>query len=76
MTLDQIIEQAKQLTPRQKMRLIQAISLDIEQALIKPKVKPHRSLLGICADLGKAPSAEDIDEIRQEMWSNFEDEDI
>ncbi|MGB3206330.1 MAG: hypothetical protein WBB28_15175 [Crinalium sp.] len=76
MTLEQIIEQAKQLTPREKMRLIQAISPDIQEALIKPEIKPRRSLLGICANLGEAPSAEEIDQIRQEIWSNFEREDI
>lgn len=76
MTLEQIIEQAKQLTPWEKMRLIQAISPDIQAALIKPEIKPRRSLLGICASLGKAPSAEEIDQIRQEIWSSFEREDI
>jgi hypothetical protein len=37
---------------------------------------PRRSLLGLCADLGPAPSAEDIDEARREMWSGFPREDI
>ncbi len=76
MTLETIIQQAKQLTPWEKMRLIQAISPDIEKALIQTEKKPKRSLLGICADLGQAPSAEEIDEIRQEIWSKFEREDI
>ena len=72
MTLEQIISQAKQLNPLEKMRLIQAISPDIEQALIKPeKIKTRRSLWGICANLGQAPSEEDIDKTRQEMWSKF-----
>jgi hypothetical protein len=30
----------------------------------------------LCADLGPAPSAEDIDEIRHEMWAGFPREDI
>jgi len=38
--------------------------------------KPKRSLYGICADLGPAPSAEEIDESRREMWGNFPREDI
>jgi hypothetical protein len=37
---------------------------------------PRRSLYGLCADLGPAPSAEDIDEVRREMWANFPREDI
>jgi hypothetical protein len=76
MTLEQVIQQAKQLTPWEKMQLIQAISPDIEKALMKPEIKPRRSLWGICANLGQAPSAEEIDEIRQEMWSTFERKDI
>ena len=28
-------------------------------------------LVGLCADLGPAPSAEDIDEARREMWASF-----
>ena len=31
----------------------------------------RRSILGLCADLGPAPSAEDIDQARREMWSTF-----
>jgi hypothetical protein len=30
---------------------------------------PKRSLLGILADFGPAPSAKEIDEIRREMWA-------
>ena len=38
--------------------------------------KPLKSLLGLCADLGSAPSAEDIDEMRQDMLAGFPREDI
>ncbi len=37
---------------------------------------PRRSLLGLWADFGPAPSAEDIDEARREMWDNFPRDDI
>jgi len=30
-----------------------------------------RSVYGICADLGSAPSAEEIDETRREVFENF-----
>ena len=30
-----------------------------------------RALFGLCADLGPAPSAEEIDDARREMWSAF-----
>ncbi|NEQ69638.1 MAG: hypothetical protein F6K21_29930 [Symploca sp. SIO2D2] len=48
---------------------------DIELELQQVK-KPHQSLWGICRDLGKAPSAEDIDLMRQEAWDNFPRENI
>jgi hypothetical protein len=35
-----------------------------------------RSLIGLCADLGPAPSAEEIDEARREMWAGFPRDDI
>jgi len=44
--------------------------------LIPTEIKPRRSLWGICADLGQAPSAEDIDQVRQEIGLGFEREDI
>lgn len=31
----------------------------------------HRSSYGALKHLGPAPSAEDIDQVRQEMWANF-----
>ena len=35
-----------------------------------------RSFIGLCADLGPAPSAEEIDEARREMWTGFPRDDI
>jgi hypothetical protein len=43
----------------------------LEQELEESPPKPKRSLLGLWADLGPAPSVEDIDEARREMWGNF-----
>jgi hypothetical protein len=41
-----------------------------EAASAMPSPAPH-PLIGLCADLGPAPSAEDIDEARREMWASF-----
>ena len=38
--------------------------------------EPLVSLYGILAHLGPAPSEEDIDEIRREMWNDFPRDDI
>ncbi|WP_354635656.1 hypothetical protein [Planktothricoides raciborskii] len=34
--------------------------------------QPRRSLWGICADLGTAPSAEEIDDAGRDIWANFQ----
>jgi hypothetical protein len=35
-----------------------------------------RGFIGLCVDLGPAPSAEGIDEARREMWAGFPRDDI
>lgn len=39
-------------------------------------LQPRRSLYGIFAHLGTAPSAEEIDQARAEAWANFPREDL
>jgi hypothetical protein len=73
-TLEQVVALARQLPPLEKIRLIERIVPEIERDIMDQK--PLKSLLGLCADLGPAPSAEDIDQIRQEMWARFPREDI
>ena len=73
-TLEQVLALARQLPSLDKVRLIERIAPDIERDIRQQQ--PLKSLLGLCADLGPAPSAEDIDEIRREMWDNFPREDI
>ena len=78
-TLDQVVSLARQLSALEKVRLIERHAPDIERDLSRQEggqKRPLRSLLGLCADLGTAPSAEDIDEIRQEMWAGFPRGDI
>ncbi|MCT7949961.1 hypothetical protein NG798_09200 [Ancylothrix sp. C2] len=74
--LQEVLQLAKQLSSVDKMRLIQQIAPDIEQELMVSNNKPRKSLWGLCADLGPAPSAEEIEEMRQEAWANFPREDI
>lgn len=73
-TLEQVLSLARQLPPLDKVRLIEHIAPDIERDIRRHK--PLKSLLGLCADLGPAPSAKDIDEVRREMWKDFPREDI
>ncbi len=78
MTLEQVVEFARQLTPREKAQLIAQIIPDVEAMLaqVDTKRKPLRSVYGLCHDLGPAPSANDIDEARQELFKNFPRTDI
>ena len=76
MTLQEVLKLAKQLTPIDKVRLIQQLTPDLEQELARQKPQPTKSLWGLCADLGTAPSTEEIALTRREEWNNFPREDI
>ena len=64
------------LSPIEKVRLMERLAATLEQDLKEQRKAPLPSLRGLLADLGPAPSAEDIDEMRREMWKNFPHEDI
>ena len=78
MSFDQVLELAKRLQPADQARLVEQLAPVLVEALTatEAKPKPRRSLLGILAHLGSAPSAEEIDEARREAWANFPREDI
>jgi hypothetical protein len=76
MTLQEVLKLAKQLSLLDKIRLIQQITPDIELEIAENQKTPRRTLWGLCADLGTAPSAQEIDKIRAEEWANFPREDI
>jgi hypothetical protein len=75
-TLEQVVSLARQLPPVEKIRLIEHMVPEIKRDMFGQRPPRRKSLLGLCADLGPAPSVEDIDEIRQEMWAGFPREDI
>ena len=75
-TLEQVVSLARQLPPVEKIRLIERMVPEIERDMLGQRPPKRRSLLGLCADLGPAPSAEDIEEVRREMWADFPREDI
>ena len=76
MTLQEVLNLAKQLSPVDKIRLVQKIAPEIEQDLIANQRTPCQSLWGLCTHLGIAPSAAEIDAVRQDQWANFPREDI
>ncbi len=69
-TFDQVFNLAQRLPLIDQIKLIARLGPAVEQALDKTELpeKPSRPYLyGALADLGPAPSSEDIDEIRREM---------
>lgn len=78
-TIEQILNLAKTLKPTEREQLIARLKTVLESSPIKSDAEPatpRRSLRGLLSDLGPAPSAEDIDEARREMWGNFPREDF
>ena len=76
--LEDVLDLVDQLSVIDKVRVIEHVAPQIERELAEspPSRQPLRSLYGVLADLGPAPSAEDIDEVQQEMWANFPHDDI
>lgn len=78
-SFDQVFNLAQRLPLIDQIKLIARPGPAVEQALDKaelPEKSPRLYLYGALADLGTAPSSENIDEIRREMWANFPREDI
>lgn len=74
-TLAQVLAMARQLRPVDQARLVARLAPMVERVLDQnestlpsPADTPIRGLL---RDLGPAPSAEEIDEVRREMWASF-----
>jgi hypothetical protein len=76
MTLQEVVNLVKQLSLVDKVRLIKQVVPEIEKELIAKSSTPRHSLWGLCADLGKAPSADEIDQVRREEWASFPRQDF
>jgi hypothetical protein len=76
-TIEEVLSLARQLSPGQKLRLIEAIVPDLEEPLqrAEEREKPLRSLYGLWKDFGVSIGAEEIDAARREMWENNRRED-
>jgi hypothetical protein len=71
--LEQAVALASNLSPVDKVRLVEQIMTTLERDLMHSSKKPKRSLYGLWS--GVSISAEEIDEARREMWGNFPRED-
>lgn len=74
-TLNEVAVQALQLPPLDKVRLVEQLIATLKQDLTPPS-SPLMSWRGLCADLGGAPTSEEIDEARKEAWANFPREEL
>ena len=75
-TLEHVLHLIRDLPLVDKVRLIEKVAPEIERELQGGPSAPRRSLWGLCADLGPAPSAQEIDQARREAWSKFAHEDV
>jgi len=78
-TFDQVFALAQRLRPIDQARLIVRLAPKVEwlleQVEPRPSSSPRTPLRGLLADLGPAPSAEEIDAVQREMWLTFMQED-
>jgi len=75
MTLKEIIDQVKQLSLSDKVRLIEQVTPQIKRELrVAQMVAPRKSLRGIWR--GVDITEDDINQARNEMWANFPREDF
>lgn len=74
--LEVIIAQAILLSPLDKVRLVERVMAGLKLDLLSSSNEPRRSIYGIFAHLSPAPSAETIDEVRREVWTDFPRKDI
>lgn len=75
-TLDEVLNLARQLSPVDKVRLIERVAPEVERDLATARDSRTRSLLGILKDLGPAPSLEEINATRHEAWASFPPDDV
>ena len=68
---EMVLELLRWLPPRERLRVIARVLPEVDREIPLVPVIPKKSLLGALRDLGTAPSAEEIDEARREMWGNF-----
>lgn len=61
-----MLNQVRQLSLVDKVRLIEQVAPEIERELATDKPSPRKSLWGLCTDLGVSPSVDEINQARQE----------
>jgi hypothetical protein len=73
-TLEEVLNLAKQLSPLERIRLIEQITPQLKRDLVVTSSQPRKSLRGIWKGIDITEA--DIAEVKAEMSSNFPREDI
>ena len=73
-TVDDLAILAEQLSTIDKVRLIERLAPQIAQDLQSGRLKPRKSLRGLWR--GASLDADEIDQIRHEVWRNFPRDDF
>jgi hypothetical protein len=73
-SLERLLELARKLSVRDKIRLIKRLAPQIERDLDHCPPARHRSLRGLWRGLDL--SEDDISEVRREVWHEFPREDV
>jgi hypothetical protein len=71
LSIEELIEFADQLSAKERARLAEHLVSGLARELDEAPPTPRRSLLGILAEYGPAPSDEEIAEARREMWGSI-----
>lgn len=71
LSVDELVALAAHLSAQERVRLTERIVANLSQDSSESARTPRRSLRGLWADLGPAPTDEEIEEDRREMWGTF-----
>jgi hypothetical protein len=68
---EEVVQSALKLSPMDKVRLIERLASVLKYDVASQVTAPRQSLYGVLANLGPAPSEEDIAEARRDMFAGI-----
>jgi hypothetical protein len=69
LAIDELAQRVRQLSPAARALLIERVTAELKQDM--DATRPSRSLLGLWAGYGSAPSFADVEDARRESWGAF-----
>jgi dihydroneopterin aldolase len=73
---NEILERVTSMPVQTRVRLVERVLATVTEELMELNKTPRQSAYGALAHLGKAPTSEEIDQVRREMMGNFTHEEI